>query len=294
MLPVSAAAAAGACEVEVELTGLFRPANRLDDGAGTDAPTSPLVAVVLGVCLVELVPFSVAFAALANNPPALVAAGVAVDVSAVEAPKSLNKLGVPVPAVVVVGVDDGCVVAAGVEVGKLNVGLGSAEDEVTLPSGLNKDELVPWDVAVAPVLMSPGFAKWLEVCAAALGGACCEGCDVSAVAAGDTVAGVDEAAAVFSCVLPRFPKSPPAGFDAALMLKRPVPEFVLAFENRLDDGAAVDVDPVVSAGLLDPNKPPEVGCDMLPNRLVGAVVPDVSWADDDADFALLKVLVGCC
>lgn len=169
VLPVSAAAAAGACEVEVELTGLFRPANRLDDGAGTDAPASPLVAVVLGVCLVELASFSVAFAALANNPPTLVAADVAVDVPAVEAPKSPNKLGVPVPAVVIVGVNDGCVVAAGVEVGKLNVGLGSAEDELALPSGLKKDELVPWDVAVAPALMLPGFAKWFEVCAAALG-----------------------------------------------------------------------------------------------------------------------------
>lgn len=109
----------------------------------------------------------------------------------------------------------------------------------------------------------------------------------------DTVAGVDEAAAVFSCVLPRLLKSPPAGLDAALMLKRPVPEVVLGFANRLDDGAAVDVAAVASPGLLDPEKPPEGNCDVLPNRLVGAVVLSASWADDDMDFASPKALVVC-
>lgn len=258
MLPESAAAAAGACEVDVELAGLFRPANKPDDGAGAVAPASPLVAVVLGVWPVELAPFSAAFAVLANNPPALVAVGVAVDVSAVEVPRLLNKLDVPVPAVV-----DGCVVAVGVEEGKVNAGLGSAE-------------VVAWDVAVASARVLPRFAKTLEFCAAPLGSACCDGCNVPDVATVDTVAGGVEAAAIFSCVRPRVPKSPPAGFDAALMLKRPVPEFVLAFAERLDNGAAVDVAAVVSPGLLDPNTPPDAECGMLPNRLLGAVVLGVS------------------
>ena len=141
----TAAAPAGVCEVEVELAGWFRLAKRLDDGAGADAPASPLVAVVHGVCLVELVPFSAAFAALLNNPPALVATGVA-DESAVEVPGIPNKLDVPVPVDDVAGV--GCVVAATVEDGKLNTGLEFAEDEdeVPLPRALNKDEVVPWDV----------------------------------------------------------------------------------------------------------------------------------------------------
>lgn len=56
------------------------------------------------------------------------------------------------------------------------------------------------------------------------------------------------------------------------MLKRPVPELVLGFVNRLDEGVAVVVAAVLSAALLDPNKPPEAGWDMLPNMLVGAIV----------------------
>ena len=89
-------------------------------------------------------------------------------------------------------------------------------------------------------------------------------------------------------------KSPPTGFDAALMLKRPVPEFVLALANRLDEGVAVVAAEVVSAGFLDPKRPPEDDCDMFPNMLVGAVVLSVSWAGAETDFALLKSLVTCC
>lgn len=169
MLPEFAAAAAdGAWEVEVEPAGLFIPANKLDDGAGADAPVGPLAPVVLGGCPAELAPFSAAFAALANNPPALVAADVAVDVSAAELAKLLNKLDLLVPAVVIVGVDDGCVVPAGLAEGKLNAGLGSAEDEVPLPSALNKDCCAPWDVAVASAVLLPRFVKRLGVCAAPL------------------------------------------------------------------------------------------------------------------------------
>lgn len=160
----SAAAAPGACEMGAELAGLFRSANRLDDGAGADAP-----AVVLGACPVELVPFSTAFAALGNNPPALVAAGVAIDVPAVEVPKFPNKLDAPVPAVVVAGVADDCVVAAAVEEERLKAGVGFAEDELPLPSALDKDGVTPWDVAGASVFWLPRFAKRLEVCAAPLG-----------------------------------------------------------------------------------------------------------------------------
>ena len=87
VLPESAAAAEGGCEADVELAGLFKSAYRLDAGFGADVPGNPLVAVVLGVCTVELAPFSAAFAALANNPPALLAAGVAVDLSALEVSK---------------------------------------------------------------------------------------------------------------------------------------------------------------------------------------------------------------
>lgn len=245
------------------MTGLFRLANKPDDGAGAVAPASPLVAVVLEVWPIELAPLSAVFAVLANNPPALVAAGVAVDASAVEVPRLLNKPDVPVPAVVGAGVDDGCVVAVGAEEGKLNAGLVSAE-------------VVAWDVAVASARVLPRFAKTLEFCAAPLGSACCDGCNVPDVAPVDTVAGGVEAAAIFSCVRPRLPKSPPAGFDAALMLKRPVPEFVLAFADRLDNGAVVDVAAVVSPGLLDPNAPPDADCGMLPNRLLGAVVLGIS------------------
>lgn len=78
------------------------------------------------------------------------------------------------------------------------------------------------------------------------------------------------------------------------MLKRPGPEFVWALANRLDEGAAVVVPALVSAGLLDAKRPPEDGCDSLLNMLVGAVVDDASWPDVDTALALPKALVACC
>ena len=95
-------------------------------------------------------------------------------------------------------------------------------------------------------------------------------------------------------MFPRLLKSAPAGFEAALMLNRPGPEFVLALANRLDAGIAVVVAAVESAGLLDPKRPPEEGFDKLLNMLVGAVVVGVSWADVDAALKLPKASVPCC
>ena len=144
MLPASAAAVMGGCEVAVEVDGLFEPANRPEDGAGADAFENSLVTVALDPSPAALAPLSCDLARLANKPPAgAVVAGVATFVLAVEAPKLLNKLGVAVPVVVVDGVDDGCVVIAGVEDGKLNMGLDVVEDEVPLPSALNRDGAVP-------------------------------------------------------------------------------------------------------------------------------------------------------
>lgn len=144
MLPASAAAVMGGCEVAIEVDGLFEPANRPEGGAGADVFENSLVTVALGPSPAALAPLSFDLARLANKPPAgAVVAGVATFVLAVEAPKLLNKLGVAVSVVVVDGVDDGCVVIAGVEDGKLNMGLDVVEDEVPLPSALNRDGAVP-------------------------------------------------------------------------------------------------------------------------------------------------------
>ena len=99
---------------------------------------------------------------------------------------------------------------------------------------------------------------------------------------------------MLSCVLLRLLKSPLAGFVAAIMLKRPVPELVLALANIFEGGAVVVVVAIVSAGLLDPKSPPDDGCDRLPKRFDGAAVVEVSWPALDPIFEFPKRLAACC
>lgn len=144
MFVESAAAVVEGCEAVVEVAGLFGSANKLEDGAGAVAVVGPLVAAVLGFSPARLELFSAGLPRLAKNPPvAAVVAGVAELVLAIEAPGLLKKPDLEVPAAIVVGVDEGCVVAVGVEDGKLNIGFEADEDEVPLPRALNKDGAVP-------------------------------------------------------------------------------------------------------------------------------------------------------
>ena len=142
-LPEVTPDATGACVVEVEPAGLFRSPNKLDDGAGADEPVGLPVTVVLGVRSLELVVLSAGLPRFANSPPAVEALACVAELGpAAEVPRLLNRLCVPLPPCIVAGADNGCVVGAAVEEGKLNAGLGFVEDAVPLAGPLNKEGVV--------------------------------------------------------------------------------------------------------------------------------------------------------